>query len=273
MQSIRSCLSTPLLAILLAGCQTTPTQLDILALGGVVDLSYPYNEQTIYWPTEKGFEKSTRYEGMTDKGYYYTAYSVETAEHGGTHLDAPIHFAAERHTTDAIPLEQLLGPAVVIDITAQVAQDRDYQLAIADLEAWEAQHGDIPAETILLVRTGYGKYWPDREAYLGTAALGEAAVAQLHFPGIGPEAAQWLVDQRGIKAVGIDTASIDHGQSTLFEAHRILLGANIPAFENVANLEALPATGAQVIALPMKIEGGSGAPLRIIALVPGDAGQ
>lgn len=272
MASIRLYLSIVLSLILLAGCQAAPRQTDILALGAVVDLSYPYNEQTIYWPTEKGFEKSTRYEGMTDKGYYYTAYSVETAEHGGTHLDAPIHFAAGRHTTDAIPLEQLLGSAVVIDIAAQAAQDRDYQLTVADLEAWEAQHGPIPPGAILLVHTGYGKYWPDRQAYLGTAALGDQAVAQLHFPGIGPQAAQWLVDKGAIKAVGIDTASIDYGQSTLFEAHRILLGANIPAFENVANLEALPPTGAQVIALPMKIEGGSGAPLRIVALVPADAG-
>ena len=120
----------------------------------------------------------------------------------------------------------------------------------------------------MLFRTGYGKYWPDRKHYLGTERFGPEAVAELHFPGISKEAAQFLVDQRSLSAVGIDTPSIDFGQSTHFEAHQVLLGANIPAFENVANLDQLPATGASVIALPMKIEGGSGAPLRMVGIVP-----
>ncbi|MFV8820006.1 cyclase family protein [Haliea sp. E17] len=235
--------------------------------GRIVDMSWPYNAETIYWPTEKGFEKSTRFEGMTDKGYYYSAYSVKTAEHGGTHLDAPIHFAAGRHTTDQVPLEQLMGPAVVVDVSAKARGNNDYLVSVADIEAWEKQHGAIPAGAIVLLRTGHGPLWPDREAYLGTAALGEAAVPLLHFPGLAPDAAT-LLESRAVDAVGIDTASIDYGQSQDFMAHRILLGANIPVFENVANLEQLPATGALVIALPMKIEGGSGAPLRIAGIIP-----
>ena len=258
------------LAALLAGASTTTSADDIvnLASGRLVDMSYPYNADTIYWPTEKGFEKTTGFEGMTDKGYYYSAYSVKTAEHGGTHLDAPIHFAAGRHTTDEVPLTQLIGAAVVIDVSAGAADNRDYLISEQDITNWELKHGPLPAASIVLFRTGYGKYWPDRKQYLGTTRFGPDAVAELHFPGISKEAARYLVDKRSISAVGIDTPSIDFGQSTHFEAHQILLGANIPAFENVANLDQLPATGASVIALPMKIEGGSGAPLRIVGIVP-----
>jgi kynurenine formamidase len=239
-----------------------------LAPGRLVDMSYPYNAETIYWPTEKGFEKTTGFEGMTDKGYYYSAYSVKTAEHGGTHLDAPIHFAAGRHTTDEVPLSQLIGAAMVIDVSAGASGNRDYLVSVKDITDWEASNGQLPRGSIVLFRTGYGKYWPDRKKYLGTERLGPEAVAELHFPGISREAAQFLVDKRSISAVGIDTPSIDYGQSTHFEAHQVLLGANIPAFENVANLDQLPAKGASVIALPMKIEGGSGAPLRMVGIVP-----
>jgi len=235
--------------------------------GQVVDMSWPYNATTIYWPTEKGFEKSTRAEGMTEKGYYYSAYSVQTAEHGGTHLDAPIHFAAGRHTADQIPLERMMGPAAVIDVSAKVGDNRDYLVSVEDITGWEKQHGALSAGAIVLLRTGYGSRWPDREAYLGTARLGPEAVPELHFPGLSAEAAKLLVEEREIDAVGIDTASIDRGQSQDFMAHRILLGANVPVFENVARLELLPATGARVIALPMKIEGGSGAPLRMVGIV------
>jgi len=236
--------------------------------GTLIDMSYPYNEQTIYWPTAPGFKKNTDFEGITDKGFYYTAYTVTTAEHGGTHLDAPIHFFEGGHTVDEIPLERLIGSAVVIDVQEQAAHNRDYQITVRDIEDWEKANGKIPEDAIVLFRTGYGKYWPDRVGYLGTAGLGAEGVAKLHFPGIHPAAATFLVTQRSIKSVGIDTASIDFGQTTLFESHQHLFEANIPAFENVANLDKLPATGATVIALPMKIEGGSGGPLRIIGIVP-----
>ena len=236
--------------------------------GRLVDMSYPYNEDTIYWPTEKGFEKTTGFEGMTDKGYYYTAYSIKTAEHGGTHLDAPVHFAEGRHTTDQIPLDRMIGDAAVIDVSSAASRNADYLISVEDIQAWEKTHGRIPDRSIVLFRTGYGKHWPDRQAYLGTDARGPEAVPQLHFPGISPEAAQLLASERQIDAVGIDTPSVDYGQSRYFKAHQILLGANIPAFENVANLDQLPPRGALVIALPMKIEGGSGAPLRIVGIVP-----
>ncbi len=233
-----------------------------------VDLTYPFNAATIYWPTAQGFQLEKVADGETEAGYYYAANNFRAAEHGGTHLDAPVHFARGKHAADQIPLAQLMGPAVVVDVSAKAAQNPDYRVTVADLEAFEAAHGQIAAGTIVLFRTGWGSRWPDRARYLGTAATGPAAVPQLHFPGIGAEAAGWLVHNRSVDAVGIDTPSIDYGQSKTFDTHQILYGADIPGFENVANLDQLPEVGAYIIALPMKIEGGSGGPLRIVGLVP-----
>jgi kynurenine formamidase len=160
-----------------------------------------------------------------------------------------------------------MGTAILIDVTKQCAANPDYQVSVADFENWEKQNGRIGPGTIVLLRTGFGKYYPDRKKYLGTDERGAEAVAKLHFPGLDPAAAAWLTQNRSIKAIGLDTASIDRGQSTLFESHRTLFEKNIPAFENVANLEQLPLKGFSVIALPMKIKGGSGGPLRIVALL------
>ncbi len=236
--------------------------------GRIVDLTHAYDASTVYWPTASGFELEIDFKGMTEGGWYYEANTFRTAEHGGTHLDAPIHFAADRHHADEIPLERLMGPAVVIDVSRRASADRDYQVSVADFEAWEERNGPLPDGVIVLLRTGFGRFWPDREAYMGTAERGPEAVASLHFPGLGPDAARWLVAEREIHAIGLDTPSIDYGQSKGFESHRILFERNIPAFENVANLSGLPERGFHVIALPMKIRGGSGGPLRIVAIVP-----
>jgi kynurenine formamidase len=231
----------------------------------IVDLSYPFDSSSVYWPTAEPFKLETDFEGETEKGYYYSAYRYRAAEHGGTHLDAPVHFAKGRRSIDEIPLDQLMGSGILIDVTRQCAANRDYQVSVADFENWERRYGRIPTGTIILLRTGFGKFYPDRKKYLGTDERGPDAVPKLHFPGLDPQAARWLTQNRSIKAIGLDTASIDHGQSTLFESHRILFDKNIPAFENVANLEQLPTKGFNVIALPMKIKGGSGGPLRIVA--------
>jgi kynurenine formamidase len=236
--------------------------------GRWIDLSHDFSSETIYWPTAEPFKLDTVSAQRTSAGFYYAANNFRAAEHGGTHLDAPIHFAEGRQTVDQIPLEQLIAPAVVIDVSAKAQADRDYQISPDDFTAWESQHGQIPNKAIVLLCTGYGKYWSDRLKYLGTDKSGPEAVAELHFPGLHPNAARWLVANRQINAIGLDTPSIDYGQSKLFESHQILFDKNIPAFENVANLEPLPAKGAIVIALPMKIKGGSGGPLRIVALIP-----
>jgi len=233
-----------------------------------VDMTYDYDENAIFWPTAQPFELEVVSAGMVEGGYYYAANNFCMAEHGGTHLDAPVHFSEGRHTAEQIPIMRLIGPAVVVDVSTSAAADPDYQVGVGDLEVWEAEHGRIPDGSILLLHTGWGARWPDRETYLGTSLSGPDAVPQLHFPALHPEAAAWLVENRRIDALGIDTPSIDYGQSTLFESHRVLYAENIPAFENVARLDRLPATGAYVIALPMKIAGGSGGPLRIVGVIP-----
>jgi kynurenine formamidase len=244
-----------------------PPLADRLAAGTWVDLTYSFDSTTIYWPTAQPFRLQVVSAQRTAAGYYYAANNLAAAEHGGTHLDAPVHFAEGRHATDQIPLAQLMGPAVVIDVAPQAASNGDYRVTPGDLAAWEAVQGPIPAGAIVLIRTGWGSRWPDRARYLGTTKTGPAAVPELHFPGLYPDAARVLVE-RQVDAVGIDTPSIDYGQSSTFDSHQTLFGANIPAFENVARLDRLPARGSFVIALPMLITGGSGGPLRIVALLP-----
>lgn len=254
-----------LLLFLLFAVPVTAQKPPLLPTDRLVDLSYPFDANSVYWPTAEPFKLDTDFEGVTDKGYFYSAYRYSAAEHGGTHLDAPVHFAKGRHTVDEIPLAQLMGPGIVIDVTTQCANNPDYLVSVADFQNWEKQNGLIKPGTIVLLRTGFGKRYPDRKSYLGTDERGAGAVAKLHFPGLDPAAARWLTQNRSIKAIGLDTASIDYGQSTLFESHRILFDKNIPAFENVANLDQLPVKGFSVIALPMKIKGGSGGPVRIVA--------
>jgi len=233
-----------------------------------IDLTHPFGADTIFWPTEKGFQFDEGKNGPTPKGYYYAANRFTTAEHGGTHLDAPRHFSSTGQTADAIPVERFVGDAVVIDVSAKCAADPVYLISADDLVAWEERHHRQLVDVIVLLKTGWASRWPDRKAYLGTELHGAEGVAALRFPGLAPEAARWLVEQRRIRAIGIDTASIDHGPSTLFGAHVALCGANVPIFENVAALERLPEQGAFIAALPMKIAGGSGGPLRIVGRLP-----
>lgn len=235
--------------------------------GQWIDLTHEFSEETLFWPTSSTFQLDTVFVGETDGGFYYESYEFCTAEHGGTHLDAPIHFAEDRKTVEELELDQLTGYASVIDVSENVSQNHDYQIRFDEIEEWERNYGEIAEGTILLFHTGLSQYWPDAEQYLGTDKRGEEALAELSFPGIHPETARWLVDNRNIKAVGLDTPSLDYGQSELFETHQILFEENIPGFENVANLDQLPATGAYIVALPMKIRDGSGAPLRIAAHV------
>ncbi|MDC3307330.1 cyclase family protein [bacterium] len=238
----------------------------------IIDLSHTYDDTTVYWPTAEGFQLRQDSRGWNDRGFYYEANTFTTAEHGGTHLDAPVHFAEGMRSVDEIPLDQLIGPGVVVDVTEACAADRDHLVSLDELLAHEAAHGEIPDGAIVLLFTGFSRRWPDRASYMGTEVRGAEGVQQLHFPGLHPDAARWLVEERGIGAVGLDTPSIDHGPSVEFLTHRALFEANVPAFENVANLHQLPPRGAEIIALPMKIRRGSGAPARIIAVLHGERG-
>ena len=233
----------------------------------VVDLTHPYNAQTIYWPNAPStFKLEKLAYGKTEGGYFYSSFAYSSPEHGGTHIDAPIHFSEKGNTADRIPLTQLIAPAVVIDISGKANATRDYRLTADDVRQFERAHGTIKPGTIVLVRTGWSTKWPNKKAYLGDDTPG--ATNNLHFPSFGAESARLLVNDRKVGAIGIDVASIDYGPSTDFIVHQIANGANVPGLENLTNLDQLPATGATLFALPMKIEGGSGGPLRAVALIP-----
>ena len=240
----------------------------LIAQADLVDLTHTFDETTLVWPTSDPMRLEKVADGVTEGGWYYASNIVHTTEHGGTHLDAPVHFAAGQTTADQVSLSRLVGEAVVIDVSVQVSKDADYLVSVDDVRRWEATNGAIGRGSRVLFRTGWSSRWPDAVKYLGTALKGAAGVAQLHFPGLHPDAATFLVKERQVGAVGIDTASMDRGQSTTFETHRILAAAGVPGFENLTNLDKLPARGAVLFALPMKVGGGSGGPLRAIAVVP-----
>jgi kynurenine formamidase len=252
--------------VVLAACGQQRGTRFALKSQSMVDLTYAFDENTIYWPNAHPFHWEKEKWGTTPGGYFYAAGRYAASEHGGTHIDAPIHFAEGKATLDQIPPERLILPAIVIDISRQCTADSDYRLMPVDVAEFEKAHGRVPEGSIVLVRTGWGRYWPNRKKYLGSDVPGDTA--HLHFPGISGEAAKMLVEERKIFAVGIDTASMDYGPSKDFQAHRVLNGANVYGLENIANLDRVPATGATIIALPMKIKGGSGGPVRIVALLP-----
>lgn len=239
------------------------------AKGELLDMTYVYDENTIYWPTAKGFELKKLAWEVGEAGYWYASNEYSASEHGGTHADAPIHFAENGRTMDQIPLEEWIGPAVKIDVTEKCEQDRDYLLSLEDVRRWEGQHGMIPDGAWVIMYTGIDtKYYPDKLKVLGTEKRGEAALPELSFPGFSPESIGFLIEERNIKGIAIDTPSIDYGKSKDFKVHRILFAADKLALENIANLDKLPVTGATLYVIPMLIKDGTGAPARVFAVLP-----
>ncbi len=232
----------------------------------LIDMTYPFSEATQHWPTAQPFKLDKKEEGVTPQGHWYAAYNYSSAEHVGTHMDAPYHFAEGKWTVDQVPLSKTIGPAVVVDVRGKAQANRDYRLDVVDLHTWERRNGKIPPGAIVFMHSGWGKFWADRKQFFGADQPGDAT--NLRFPGFSKDAAEFLIKERKIAAAATDTASIDYGASRDFIVHQTFGKANVPIFENVANLDKLPAKGATVFALPMKIEGGTGAPLRIFALLP-----
>jgi kynurenine formamidase len=232
----------------------------------LVDLTYTFDANTIYWPTEGGFVHEFERYGMTPLHYFYSSAKYAAAEHGGTHMDAPIHFNEHGMTADQVPLADCIGPAAVIDFSARAENNPDATLSVDDIAAYEKEYGEIPHGAIVVARSGWGRYWPDKKRYLGTDKPGD--VAGLRFPGYSPEAVAFLLKHRDVAAIAIDTASMDPGVSKDFPVHRMWLGADKPGFENVANADKLPPKGATIYCLPMKIGKGTGGPTRIFAVLP-----
>ena len=244
------------------------TNLKASEIQNLVDMTYPFSEESIYWPTDKPFTPKVVFRGKTDAGYWYASNEYAASEHGGTHVDAPIHFYEHGRSIGQVPLHEWIGPAVKIDVSAKCAEDRNYQLSVKDILQWEKEFGSIPEGAWIIMQSGIdGKFYPDRKGVLRTDKTGKAAVAELSFPGFSPESVSFLVKQRKIHGIAIDTPSIDPGTSKDFLAHRTLCAAQKLALENIANLEKIPASGAMLYVIPMLIKNGTGAPARVFAVI------
>jgi kynurenine formamidase len=237
--------------------------------GKLLDMTYVFDKNTIYWPTAEAFKLEKLNWKVLDSGWWYASNNYGASEHGGTHADAPIHFYEKGKTIDQIPLQDWIGPAVKIDVTSKCSANRDYRLTVQDIKQWEAKYGKIPANSWVLMYTGVGtKYYPDREKTLGTSKAGIDALPELSFPGFSAEVTDFLIRERNIKGIGLDTPSIDYGKSKDFMVHRICCAAGKLALENIANLDKLPVKGAVLYAIPMMIKDGTGAPARVFAVLP-----
>ena len=230
----------------------------------IVDLTHDLDEKSPFWPEG---DEPTPFHARAVATYQrdgYLARTLEIPEHFGTHMDAPLHFDPQGASLDQIAVEKFVVPAVVVDVSAAAASSPDYCVTVADLEKWVKAHGPMPGGCAVLIRTGWASRWPSPEHYMNQDAEGV-----MHFPGLSLEAARYLLDHAHPVAIGIDTPSVDYGASKDFKVHHFTMAAGIYHLEDLASLEMLPATGACIIALPMKLRGGSGSPTRVLALVPG----
>jgi kynurenine formamidase len=247
------------------------------ALGGarvdVVDLTAPLSSRTPIlqlpppFANTQGFalQEISKYD---DRGpaWYWNNFSA--GEHVGTHFDAPVHWITGRDGLDVsqVPPRQLIGPAAVIDKSAECASNPDFLLQVADVEAWRREHGPLPKNGWLLFRTGWDSRAHDQAAFLNANDSGP------HTPGVSVELARWLANEAPIIGFGVETVGTDagaaHGFDPAFPCHQFLLGASKYGLTQLANLSLLPPTGAVLIAAPLPIVRGSGSPARVLALVP-----
>ena len=241
----------------------------------VVDLTQPLSGDTPLlplppqWPNTPRFRlwEISRYDERGPAWYWN---GFETGEHTGTHFDAPIHWVSGKdlpeNSVDRINPGKFIGPACVIDVTADVERDPDFLLTVDRIAAWEAQHGRIPAGAWLLLRTGWSKR-TDAEQYINLRSDGP------HTPGFVKECSELLARDRDVLGVGVETVGTDAGRAHSFEPpfpnHYVMHGSGKFGLAGLCNLDQLPPTGAVVIAAPLKIVNGSGSPLRAIALVAG----
>ncbi len=226
----------------------------------VLDLAYAISDKLVSWPgDERCFEASVN--ATVERDGYFTR-SFWMLEHYGTHLDAPIHFPPGRTPIDQIPPQRFFGMAMVFDVRAESAADADYELPARRIGEWEERNGQIPAGAIALLRTGWASRWPDARRYRNQDEAGK-----MHFPGFSVEAVERLIDRK-VSGLGCDTMSVDRGASEEYAVHRLALGAGLYHLENLSDLSELPENGAFLVVAPIKLEGGSGGPVRVFALLP-----
>lgn len=231
----------------------------------LIDLTNTLERDSPYWAeNQPGSPFHTSVTSNYEKDGNFTR-SLSMPEHFGTHMDAPVHFDPEGVSVDQIAVERFFAPAVLVDVSSAVTTNADYRVTVQDIEKWTGKHGSIPTGAVVFFRTGWAVRWPSQEKYMNTDARGVP-----HFPGLSVEAVQYLMAQACPVGIGIDTASVDYGPSTDFAVHRLTMPAGVYHLENVANLDKLPLTGFRVIALPLKLGGGSGAPARVVALIPAE---
>jgi len=229
----------------------------------VIDLTHSLDEQAPYWPDRREQSPFSSKVASTYESDGCFARDTTLSEHSGTHLDAPVHVVPGGATVDQLPVGGFLSPACVVDVREAVATDPDYRVTVADLERFIKAHGPVPRGGFVFFRTGWASRWPSQQRYINEDSDGVK-----HFPGLSLEAARYLLDEVHPVGVGIDTPSIECGPTKDLVVHRLLLGAGIYILENVANLDLVPPTGAALIALPLKLLGGSGSPARVLALAP-----
>lgn len=232
----------------------------------VVDLTHDHSNTTIYWPGNPEYNFTILARGNTTGGYWYESNYIGTAEHGGTHLDSPAHFYKDRLRTHNIPIENLVGPGVIINVKNKAAEKADYQVSIDDLKQWESMYKQIPEKAIVIMNSGWHERYPNASLVFNTDSPTDSST--FHFPAWHEKAIEWLISERSVNVVGVDTPSTDFGQSKTFPVHILLGQANIPGAENVANLDAIPEAGSIIFVAVTKIYDGSGGPARIFATVP-----
>ena len=228
----------------------------------VVDLTWKLNEKNAYWPGP-GYEpfKLTTIATLEKDGVLSKHFSMP--EHLGTHIDAPNHFESDQPDVSELDPGLLIGPGVVIDISARAELDADTLLTVADINEWEETHGRIPDGAIVLLHTGWDRFWGNYSRYKNQDATGN-----LHFPSFSGDAAKFLIHHRKARGIGLDTLSIDAGLSRDFAVHHLVNNAGRFGLENVASMSKLPARDFYLIVAPIRIEHGTGGPTRILAIIP-----
>jgi kynurenine formamidase len=227
----------------------------------IVDLTHAVNGSVpAYDPAERS-DYQVKTTATIDKDKYF-ARNIALPEHFGTHIDAPAHFARGLWTVDQIPPERLIAPLVVVDVSANVKKDPDYRISVEDIADWERTNGQIPTGAVVIAKTGWESRWKSANEFRNGDSKGV-----MHFPGYSEDAAKFLVEARGVLGLGIDTLSVDYGASKDYAVHQYTMAHSVYHLENVANVWRVPASGAMVVVAPMKLEGGSGGPVRILALL------